>query len=89
MPCAENAVINHHLFVSTSHHVTCLLAVKPFLYALYTYDCTPYYCTSSIIKFEEYTSVVTCIKGGDVDIYRAEVGKIVEWCAAKYLTPKT
>ncbi|KAF7646613.1 hypothetical protein LDENG_00184830 [Lucifuga dentata] len=73
--------------LSTSSPQGCVLS--PFLYSLYTYDCSPAFSTNSIIKFADDTTVIGLISGRDESAYRQEVQKLSEWYSINNLTLNT
>lgn len=54
--------------------------LSPFLYSLYTNDCTSNNGSIKLIKFADDTTLVGLIKGNDESAYRQEVSKLVAWC---------
>ncbi|KAM3849707.1 uncharacterized protein ACN63O_020561 [Diretmus argenteus] len=69
--------ISSSLNLSTGSLQGCVL--RPLLYSLYTYDCTPVHSNNSIIKFSDDTTVVGLISGGDESAYQNEVEKLAVW----------
>lgn len=55
--------ISPTITLSTSSPQGCVLS--PLLYSLYTYDSSPYYLPTSIIKFADDITVISLISGGD------------------------
>ena len=66
------------LELSTGSPQGCVLS--PFLYTLYTHDCTPIHPSNTIIKFADDTTLVGLVSGGDESCYRAEVRRLEAWC---------
>ena len=50
------------------------------LYTLFTYDCIPSQGNTSIIKFDDDTTVTGLITVGEEKAYREEVAQLVSWC---------
>lgn len=59
---------------------------SPFLYSLYTDDCTPCHDTNIIIKFADDSTVVGLITRGNEYAYREEVQKLMVWCTGDNLS---
>ena len=78
---------SHHsstLILSTGAPQGCVLS--PFLYSLYTHDCTPLYNTNAIIKFADDTTVVGLINKNYESAYGKEVQGLILWCKENHLT---
>ena len=71
------------LELSTGSPQGCVLS--PFLYSLYTHDCTPASADNAIIKFADDTTLVGLITNGDESCYREEVRRLEAWCEANSL----
>ena len=54
--------------------------LSPFLYSLYTNDCTSNSSSIKLIKFADDTTLVGLIKDNDESAYRKEVSHLVGWC---------
>ena len=55
-------------------------ALSPFLYFLFTHDCTARHNSKTIIKFADDTTVVGLITDNDETVYREEVRDLTVWC---------
>uniref|UniRef100_A0A670JPL4 Reverse transcriptase domain-containing protein n=1 Tax=Podarcis muralis TaxID=64176 RepID=A0A670JPL4_PODMU len=75
------------LVLSTGAPQGCVLS--PFLYSLYTFDCTPLYKSNTIIKFADDTTVVGLISENDETAYRKEVQGLIQWCKENNLMLNT
>lgn len=81
---------NRQQYVRLGHHMSapqttnigapqgCVLS--PFLYSLYTNDCTSNADSVKLIKFADDTTLIGLIKGNDESAYRQEVSNLVAWC---------
>ena len=75
------------LILNTGIPQGCVLS--PFLYSLFTNDCTPVHGSNTIIKFADDTTVVGFISNNDELAYREEVRHLAEWCAGNNLALNT
>ncbi|XP_051868388.1 uncharacterized protein LOC127568547 [Pristis pectinata] len=55
-------------------------AASSALYSLYTRDCVARFCSNSIYKFADDTTIVGRISNSDESEYRKEIESLVEWC---------
>ena len=69
---------SQQLELSTGSPQGCVLS--PFLYTLYTHDCSPIHASNTIIKFADDTTLVGLITEGDESCYREEVRRLEAWC---------
>ena len=60
--------------------------LSPFLYSLFTHDCTVRHNSNTIIKFADNTSVVGLITDNNETAYREEVRDTAMWCQANNLS---
>ena len=54
--------------------------LSPFLYSLFTHDCTARHDSNTIIKFADDTTVVGLITDDNETGYREEVRDLTMWC---------
>lgn len=69
--------------LSTGSPQGCVLS--PFLYTLYTHDCTALHDSNILIKFADDTVVVGLISKGDESAYREDVQRLAAWSSANNL----
>lgn len=82
-----NNLLSSTLFMHTGLPQGCVLS--PLLYSLCTHDCVTAYDSNTIIKFADDTTVVGLIRGNDETAYRAEVQRMIGWCADNNLVLNT
>ena len=70
--------ISQPLTLSTGAPQGCVLS--PFLYCLYTNDCTSHHKSVQLVKFADDTTVEGIISNGDESAYRQEIDRLVSWC---------
>ena len=79
--------LGHHMSDLRSTNIGALqgCVLSPFLYSLYTNDCTSTNNSIKLIQFADNTTLVGLIKGNDESAYRQEVSHLAVWCARNNL----
>jgi hypothetical protein len=72
------------LILNTGAPQWCVLS--PFLYSLFTHDCTARHVSNTIIKFADDTTVVGLITDNNETPYREEVRDLAVWCQGNNLS---
>ena len=75
------------LTLSTETPQGCVLS--PFLYSLFTYDCTTIHPTNTMVKFADDTAVVGLITNNNETAYREEIQHLTQWCSHNNLDLNT
>eukprot|EP00061_Rhincodon_typus_P004823 g23504.t1 len=66
------------IILNTSAPQGCVLS--PLLYSLYTHKCVAKFCSNSIYKFADDTTVVGQISDNDITEYRKKIECLAAWC---------
>jgi hypothetical protein len=78
----QSVKIHNHLsktlILNTGAPQGCVLS--PFLYCLFTNDCSSSHPSVQLVKFADDTTAEGLISNGDETAYRQEVDRLVSWC---------